>query len=196
MDWKSIFQEYSCQEKLFSHIAPGSKHKWHKHGEGEFIYNCDCSKSISKICLPCCSSPICPPFLLPFQLWARIFGIQPDTVAGAGLVGLGATAAHLGAGKAPAGWGLDSFPTPLTKQLLPWSPAFLCSYLPVQGKAINVICHKVIHRLQSCAYAKQALLLEWESPYQEWAVKDFFLNKNLQERSILANSNINSTGSV
>lgn len=27
MDWKLIFQELSCQEKLCSHIAPGSKHK-------------------------------------------------------------------------------------------------------------------------------------------------------------------------
>ena len=42
MDLKLVFQEQSCQENLHSRIAPGSKHKWHKHGEGNFVYNSDC----------------------------------------------------------------------------------------------------------------------------------------------------------
>lgn len=127
-------------------------------------------KVFLKFAFPAVPPPSVPPFLLPFQLCQSELGalVSSSAAAGAGLAGLGATAAHLGAGKAPAGWGLDSFPAPLSKQLLPWSLAFLCPYLPVQGKAINVIGHEVIHPFLSYAYAKQALLLEWESPYQEW----------------------------
>lgn len=134
-------------------------------------------KVFLKFAFPAVPPPSVPPSSPPSS-HARVssevwYPAQQRLVRGWRGAGLGATAAHLGAGKAPAGWGLDSFPAPLSKQLLPWSLAFLCPYLPVQGKAINVIGHEVIHPLLSYAYAKQALLLEWEPPYQEWVVKDF-----------------------
>lgn len=96
--------------------------------------------------------------------------------AGAGLAGIGAAVGvHLGAGKAQAGWGLDSFPAPLSKQLLPPSPAFLCPYHPAQGKAINVIGHEVIHPLRSYRYANQALLLETGAFLPRVSVPGYFV---------------------
>lgn len=70
--------------------------------------------------------------------------------------------------------GTGFFPSPSQQTAPALEPCVPLPLSPLRGKAINVIGHEVIHPLLSYAYAKQALLLEWESPYREWVFNDFF----------------------
>lgn len=86
-------------------------------------------RSMCKICFPCSPSQI-------HELRGLALAVR-HAWTGAG--------AHLGAGKAALGWGLDSFPAPFSKQLLPRSPACLRPYLPTRGEAISVIGRGAMH---------------------------------------------------